>query len=133
MKFLIAVLLLVGCAPRSDHKSIAELYVDHKAKLQDVVSKATPETKPIIENLLKLSDKNYEAVVPAELVQISEELDKLGSTAGYTSRPAIYQLSSNFRNIAKVENINPAAVKLALSRMLSLLTVELGTTKFNVK
>ena len=133
MRILVLTLLLVACAPRGDHKPISEIYLNHKARLEKVIVSSSPEVKSSIEKILKLSEQNYKSVIPADLVSISEELEKLILSAGYTSRPALNEISRNFRNLAKVNNLNIDAVRLSLARLLSLLETELTTTGFKVK
>lgn len=143
MKIIFAaflVLTVISCAPRGESKSVDEVLAIQRSKFteqRDGANLSGPvkqELDSVAAGLETLSQlKKGEAVEPLA-VKVSEGLTVLISDAGYTSRPALSELISQYRVLSadQASENGGAAVKLLVARTYSALASELETTKFQL-
>lgn len=131
---------VIGCAPRGESKSVSELLAESKARYAQVnkdgldaaASKALADLTAKLEVMEKASDA---AGLKASAKSAAQALAVLNDKAGYTQRPAIGELTAEFRGFG--QNAAPdadlgAASKLLVSRTYMLLAAELETMKFKL-
>lgn len=139
--FLVLVLVAAaGCAPRGETQSVAEILAESKAKyagmskegIDPAASKALADLTAKLEEMEKSSDT---ASLKASAKNAARSLAILNDKAGYTQRPALGELTAEFRGFG--ENAAPnadlsATSKLLVSRTYMLLAAELETLKFKL-
>jgi hypothetical protein len=135
---LASLLLLASCAPRGETKTLEEIYANSKSRYTAVQSAQVPAdvTQPLgsIATHLEQIAGQHGADASRSAKEIAELLAPLTTRAGYTSRPAMGELVSQYRMMSQSEAAveNPTA-KLLAARTYTLLASELETTKFSVQ
>ncbi len=139
IRFLVAALLIAGCAPRGESKTLSEVldagkarYLAAKsAKLSDTTQNQLTQLTTKLEGLLASSSQG--STSSADLNGADELLTELISHAGVTARAGMNQLARQFRELADLGGTNNSgAVKLLVGRTYSALGAELETTKFGL-
>jgi hypothetical protein len=135
---------LVGCGPRGETKTLAEILQIAKADFAEqfgngsVLSDTSTQAQVSkIHSQLEalISDQSDRAALAKAASDIAHELASLTSKAGYTSRPALTELATQFREMtasAEKGEAQLATLKLMATRTYSTLASELATTKFSV-
>jgi NAD(P)-dependent dehydrogenase (short-subunit alcohol dehydrogenase family) len=155
------ILIATGCAPRGETKSLDEILQIAKSRYETAIvkSKAPELVRGELVKLIKnfeafVNDSNDQSSVRQAASAISGILDMMVSNAGYTTRPAMTEISRTYRGVAYpdqkdvlttiTENTTQAAVenpvalpgqatrKLLVARTFSMLAQELETTSFRV-
>ena len=132
-------LLISGCLPRGETKTLDEIYQSAKANFLTSNKKSVPgEVASAVEALsIKLQafgeggqGFNYEQ----SSRELAEILGSITSHAGYTSRPALGEVATQYRTFATQGDSTAisAKAKLLTARAMSLITGELQTTKFGL-
>ena len=140
---LCSLSLLSGCNPRGETRTLSEVLAsaqeDFKAQLSNVGANADDVKGSIVEiqtNLeMLINEQSDRAALSKAASEIGAELATLTSRAGYTSRPALTELSTQYRQL-EADAAEGAAqlnrLKLMASRTYSALASELETTRFMV-
>ncbi|NDC39788.1 MAG: hypothetical protein EBZ48_17440, partial [Proteobacteria bacterium] len=136
------LLLLVGCAPRGETKSLQEVL--DIARNHYVELTRAQESETLKGTLIELA-RNLEDMVSAngagaQVAQasgnVASKLSQLVHTAGYTSRASIGEILLQHRVLvedATRSEVNGARVKLLVARTYSVISSEVETTKFAVE
>lgn len=140
--FLVAIVFcVVSCAPRGETKSLDEvldnsrmLYRSHHLDSinQDLSARINGATGAVEKSIAALSDREQLVLT---LAGISADLAMLTTHAGVTSRPAMSELATQYRELAAVDGDQPITegqVKLLGARTYLLLSSELSTTRFSL-
>lgn len=130
---LIFSLMVTGCAPRGESKSLDEVYQLAKARYSKVQNTETPEhVSPVLTKLvenLNAAGKNGQM----DVTGVAGGLADLSNHASFTNRPAFAELAAQYRALSSSKDkANPAGIKLLASRTYSLLASELETAKFRL-
>ena len=142
----LCLISLVGCGPRGETKTLAEVlslakesFAQAVAHVSDAQVKAqVSEVSTNLEKILADSasaNGNAGAAVSTSTVAIADKLGELVKVAGFPTRPAMGELATQFRVLSTDAGkgaVNPARVKLLAARTYSLLASELETTQFSV-
>ncbi|MCO6431789.1 MAG: hypothetical protein J5J00_13100 [Deltaproteobacteria bacterium] len=132
------MLTLAGCEPRGETVSVEQVFAIQSARYLEAKESAAldGQTKAMLEKvetqlqeLVKSPDKG---TVVARGGEIAEALSSLISKAGYTSRPAMYELVSQYRSLVGDAAPTSAPVTLLAARTFSILSAELESTEFSV-
>lgn len=146
----LAVLVLASCAPRGETRSLDEVLKDAQSRFETVYSVALDSVNGDIKAQLESVTKALDGLVGhlaqggsispdqlANLRQIQTGLNALVSHAGYTSRPALSEISKQYQVlVSQLEatgspaSIEAGTLKLAAMRAYTVLAGELETTKF---
>ena len=128
------VALLVGCGPRGETRTLDEVvksarerfYVSSEGKMPADVQM---ELTAVASRLDKVLDSS---ATPLEVAEIPKVLDGLITKAGYTSRPALGELLSQWvaRSEISKEAASAASDKLLVARTFSALGSELKAVRF---
>jgi hypothetical protein len=139
INLLVAILLIAGCAPRGESKSLGEVIEAGKARY--MAAKGANVSDEIQTKLGVLTTKLDEvlgaakqgAVNSATLGQIDEMLSELIGHAGVTARAGMNQLSKQYRELSSSsEAASAGAVGLLVGRTYSAIGAELESTKFGL-
>lgn len=137
----VAVLLvaLQGCMPRGESYSLSDVHGWAKERYQSAVKDFTPKSEEVKASLVQIESllaKLDEAKPGSDLGQttraLADALVKMAPRAGFTSRPALGELSEQYRVLAAKENVTAPQVKLIATRTYSLLASELEGVKFSL-
>lgn len=134
----VVALALQACAPRGEYSSLDEVLNAAKDRYKSSskhaasadVSKRLSELEG---HLTKLEGAKSATDVAAASKGVVDGLDSLTPRAGYTSRPAMGQLSDQYRKLAATkpeEKVAQPQLKLIVSRTYSLLASELNGIRF---
>lgn len=139
LALLVTILMVVGCAPRGESKSLTEIIEAGKARYMaakgvklsdDIQSKLTSLTSKLDDALSAAQSGNINSVT---LSQIDEMLSDMVGHAGVTARAGINQLAKQYRELSSSEGgVNSGAVGLLVGRTYSAIGAELETTKFGL-
>ena len=135
-----SVALVSGCAPRGESHSVEQILADARNGYMEVYSAVGGDTAASLKFLSASLDRlagigggGDAKVVSSE---IATALRDLGGKVGYTVRPALAELVSQYSTIAegadKAASIGAPNLKLLVARTYSLMTSELKTTQFKV-
>ncbi len=130
----------VGCGPRGESHTVEQILDDARVSYQAVSTKALPGDASALKSLQTSLDKlagiggGGDAKVVAG--DIANSLNGLMTKSGFTVRPAMAELISQYRTVAadsasKV-SIGAPNLKLLAARTYSLLTAELSTSQFRL-
>lgn len=131
-------LIITGCGPRGESRSLDEILASAKSEYHAQIASVTPEIKPDIDRLTRGLERSLAGVdvasdVRADFSEVEGAMMNLIGKAGYTSRPALGELMSQFRSIANGENsYSKEQVVLLVARTYFLLSTELKTAKFGI-
>jgi hypothetical protein len=141
---LLVVCCFVSCAPRGETRSLAELLASAKDRYSTSRSgSGLPQTaQNSLDGLTKaLSDFLLSGNVRdtgSNAAKVVVQMSALAKSAGYTSRPAFYELLKQYEAIAndsrRLSNAGKDSpqVKLLVARTYNLLARELETTRFQL-
>lgn len=140
LSILVFALSVVSCGPRGESLSVDQILTVQKDKYSNHLNAAQVNSS-LLSNLngisaaldLISSEAGAKQVNDKAKV-ISENLSDLIVKAGYTSRPALSELVTQYRVIASGAGSSdkPATIKLLVARTYSALASELETTKFQL-
>ena len=149
MAALVAAWFITGCQPRGETKTVREIvelsqerYAAVGSELTSLspdVSSALGKVTSHLESLLGAVSKQEGAVDIRELgarpVEVATLLEQLLTRAGYTARPALDQLSQQYRMLGSTGEhaVSAATLELLVSRTYGTLASELESTKFRVE
>ncbi len=133
----IALCGLIGCAPRGETKTLEQILELAKSRFSSALTvndggsaqAVGSGTVKSLEQAL-LSAENGEPGLGKTLAEIGNNLAVLTSSSGFTSRPAMNELSLQYRHLGSSGNASAEQVKLLASRTYNLLASELETTGF---
>lgn len=130
---------LVGCMPRGETRTLAEVLAAAQARYADaskagVSSEVAAMLEKVNVDLQALTSSEDLTGANDEVAAIGEAIAALVSKAGFTSRTALNEIALQYRTLGggPVETLSAAQVKLLASRTYSLLAAELETTKFGL-
>lgn len=135
---LVVIAGLVSCAPRGENQSVDQVFKNQHEKFTSQVKQVQLKDnvagtlQSLTTSLDHLAAANDTSAIASTAGTVSENLSALILNAGYTSRPAITELTNQYRALSesKETESNKAAVKLLIARTYSALASELETTKF---
>lgn len=139
LTLLVTIALLgSGCAPRGETRNLDEILNSSREKFQTELVRAplASETKQSLSQLQATLDKLSGQASPGELKAGADEaakiIDVLIPKAGYTSRPALDELSRQLAHIQVDSNSrgNAARAKLLASRAYFAVASELQGMRF---
>lgn len=138
----LAALLLISlsaCAPRGETSSLTQILEAEKNRYR-VASQGIPQSDvgtkvtSVSGKLQELETLKDAAAVASRSSEVAELLSDIVPHAGYTSRPALSELMTQYRMIGTgtrtAEVTETAQVRLLVSRTYSALASELESTKF---
>lgn len=138
MVALVVAFSLNACAPRGETRTLDEILASSKARYSQSSSAVSQDVGATLSNI----SRQLEALVAGDamhagqdLGNIAEALSGLAAKAGYTVRPAMGELTAQYRNLASGAGhgqVTAAQIKLLAARTYDLLAGELETTKFGV-
>lgn len=139
INLILALILVAGCAPRGESKSLGEVIDTGKARYMAAKSaKVSDEIQTKLAALTGRLDEVLNAakqgnVDAAALGQVDEMLSDLILHAGVTARAGMNQLSKQYRELsASTDSASAGAVGLLVGRTYSAIGAELETTKFGL-
>ncbi len=138
------VVVMTGCEPRGETKTVAQVYEISQAELAQALGKSISvearEKISLIQRAVQtMADAQNDAEVRRAAGEAAAALHPLINWAGYTSRAAggelLQQLSNMEGSSSQGErtNINPAAAKLLAARTLSWIASEMNSLAFGLK
>ena len=139
LNVILVALLVVGCSPRGESKSLSEVIEDGKARYMAV--KGVNLNAEVQAKLGAVVGKLEEILVAAQeggingsdLGEVEELLSQLVDHAGMTARAGMNQLAKQYRELSgSAESANSGAVGLLVGRTYSAIGAELETTKFGL-
>lgn len=130
-------LIVSGCAPRGEGKSVDEVLQSHRQKFATAMAAAnvSGEARTHLDKVqTELTElvASASSAVPVKSQEIAAELRALVPHSGFTTRPALSELIDQYTVIGAVTDtrtLGSSQVKLLVARTLGLLTSELETTK----
>ncbi|MCB0317678.1 MAG: hypothetical protein KDD56_02910 [Bdellovibrionales bacterium] len=133
---LISVPVFTACAPRGESKTLEQVLKSSQERFSKanqragtvVVADVLSQTKDHLETLLSQQVNGQDKL----MYETANLLAKLTENAGYTSRPAMTELVSQYRELGHIGNAGQNEVTLLVSRTYSILASELETTKFKL-
>lgn len=134
------IFLLIGCAPRGESKSVAEIYEGSKERFasasREFVATGASEAINQIDSLLSKMEADMSvSSAQQNSAEIATALNSLILKAGYTARPALGEIVLQYRLIASGEKDRAPSeshLRLLMARTYRLLAQELETTRFQV-
>ena len=131
------VLSCTGCLPRGETRTLDEVLTTARERFQRVEQTAVGSD---VAQTIKQISARMEGTIQAsagdsareDLRQVGDMLDSLILRAGYTSRPALGEISAQLRALGAAQHVETAQVKLVVARAYGLLASELETTKFAI-
>jgi len=139
--FLSMVMILSGCGPRGETRTLEELLQDssqrfaasQQVKLAVGVSGSVARLAEQLQSALNLSKGETGSELKTVLSTIGSSLGDLTPTAGYTSRPALGELSQQYLQLGGPDSdgVSAEQVSLLVSRTYNLLASELETNRFS--
>lgn len=142
LRFAVITILvagLVGCKPRGETKTLAEVLAAAQARYADASKAEVPSE---VAGMLDKVNADLQALISSDdltgatdkLAAIGEAIAALVSKAGFTSRTALSEVAVQYRTLsgASGETLTAAQVKLLASRTYAILAAELETTKFGL-
>jgi hypothetical protein len=130
----------VGCGPRGESHTVEQILDDARVSYQSASTKVPSADAATMKSLQTSLDKlaglggGGDAKVVAG--DIANSLNGLITRAGYTARPAMAELISQYRTVAadtaSTVSIGAPNLKLLAARTYSLLSAELTTTQFRL-
>lgn len=132
--------VLVGCAPRGESHTVEQILADARSAYQSASGGATPDVSGNLKSLTTSLDRIAGLGGGGDARQIASDiangLTDLSVRAGYTVRPAMAELVSQYRTVSEKSDapvsIGAANLQLLAARTYSLLASELNTTQFRV-
>ena len=130
----------VGCGPRGESHTVEQILDDARVSYQAASTKVpsadAATLKSLQTSLDKLAGLGGGGDAKAVAGEIANSLNGLMTRAGYTVRPAMAELISQYRTVAadtasKV-SIGSPNLKLLAARTYSLLSAELTTSQFRL-
>lgn len=141
--FLVALSMcgvIAGCAPRGESRTVDQILSDARAAYQDTATKASANDAASLKNLSASLDRlagiGGGGDAKAVSSEIAQTLTGLSTKAGYTVRPAMAELVSQYRSVSEdaqgSASLGAPHLKLLVARTYSLIASELKTTGFKV-
>lgn len=136
---LFLLLSIAACAPRGENKSIDEVFALQKQNFAQVAAAAqlkdpvSGNLREIAAQLERLALESEPAQVASHSKEIADAFVTLIPRAGFTSRPAMTELQSQFLAVSQDgKALDQSSRKMLAARTYSALASELETTKFNL-
>jgi len=137
--FVGAALVLGGCLPRGETKTLSEVVSIAQTRYAAVSKDGLPANvssaiSTIADNLSTLASGDDVAAAQPKVVAVGEAIAGLVEHAGFTSRPALNELAMQYRVLggAPAEQLTAPQLRLLASRTYSALAAELETTRFSL-
>jgi hypothetical protein len=134
-----ALFITSGCLPRGETITLDQVLQDAKNRFAAADRKSVPEiVSPVFEDLStklqQLTDANESFDYSGNTRAVSDLINEITPHAGYTSRPSLTELSSQYRFFKAGSSAaeTKSKAKLLVSRTYTLLSGELETTKFQM-
>jgi hypothetical protein len=132
-----ASLALGGCLPRGETKTLNEVVSIAQSRYAATSKEGLPvdvssAITSIAENLSVLAAGDDVVAVQPKIVALGEAIAGLVEHAGFTSRPALSELATQYRVLggASADQLSAPQLRLLASRTYSALAAELETTRF---
>ena len=125
-----------GCKPRGESHTLAEIFADARSGYTAVAAGVSPEVGNVLGELVVQLDvlageKPAQPGQKVDAAAVAGTLDGLSPKVGVTVRPALAELSNQYRSVAASSEVaGSPVVKLLVARTYSLLSAELRTTRF---
>ncbi len=134
---LVFATVTTGCLPRGETRTLDEVLATARERFQRVEQTAVgAEVAQTLKQVAARMDGTLQAAAAdaakEDLRQAGDLMDSLILRAGYTSRPALGEISAQLRALGAASHVEPAQVKLVVARAYGLLASELETTKFSI-
>lgn len=135
-----AVVLVAGCGPRGESRTIEQIFSDARAGYYKMTSEASPDMSATLKTLAASLDKIAGQQGGGDVGQLSaglaDGLTSLLPKVGFTQRPAMTELIKQYRVLASASGSQVAAgaanLKLVAARTYTLLSAELTSTNFRI-
>lgn len=129
-----------GCGPRGESRTVDELLTDARTSYQSAYSKTNAGIQGNLKSLASSLDRIAGLGGGGDARQVAGDiastLTDLSTKAGYTARPAMAELISQYRTVSErtdvAVSIGAANLKLLAARTYALLSNELKTTQFRL-
>lgn len=130
-----------GCLPRGESHSLDQVFNDARGSyISESLAGGAPaevseQLKRVTVALDGFAGVNGVTVAPPSCNELADTLQGLSTHANYTVRPALAEIVNQLRGLeagGKKVEVGTPTVKLLASRIYTLLTSELTTTKFKV-
>jgi hypothetical protein len=128
-----------GCGPRGESHTVDQILADARSGFQQVSTAATGDAAGSLKNLASALDKlaglGGGGDAKAVSSDVANTLTGLSGKVGYTVRPALAELVSQYRTVAEDSasaSIGAPNLKLLVARTYSLMASELTTTQFKI-
>ena len=136
-------LIVSGCQPRGETKTLKQVVDDARLQYRSADQDAldpdiTTTLTSVTGNLEKLvaSVSTEQAPAAGEIgkqgEQVADALLSIVRRCGFTVRPAMGELISQYRMLGSSGSVNAGAVQLLVGRTYTLLSSELETTRFRL-
>jgi hypothetical protein len=131
---------MAACGPRGESHTVDEIFTDAKAGYVSASANLTPDLgtslKTLSGSLDRLAGIGGGGDARPIAGEIAGTLTTLSAKAGYTARPALAELTNQYRSIANSSGapmtLGAGNLKLLAARTYSLLTAELTTSRFRL-
>ncbi len=138
MRYLISLLIaltITSCAPRGETKTLDQILDNARVRYQEAFDAGVQGEGDLQTQLASLSsslEKLLSASDAAQAQEVEDTLRELILHAGFTTRPAMNELSSQYALLAEESEVAPERKKLLVSRTYRMLARELETTRFRL-
>jgi len=134
---LVLATMTAGCLPRGETRTLDEVLATARERFQRVEQTAVAaEVAQTLKQVTARMDGTLNAAAAdaakEDLRQAGDLVDSLILRAGYTSRPALGEISAQLRALGTSPHVEASQVKLVVARAYGLLASELETTKFSI-
>ena len=135
----VVTLALTACGPRGETKSVQGIFETAKqryagVKLDNLDAAVTGALGKINTNLHELEGQVPATAITEKSYKVADLLASMERHAGYTTRPALNEITTQYRMAAlDTSKVNESNMKLLLARTYNLLASELETTRFGVQ
>lgn len=136
---LVAVILGVGCSPRGETASLDQILQTARDRYFDLSTQAG--LKPEISGTLNQIDSALKSLETSDstptysqvALQVADLLSSLDLHAGFTVRPSLGEIQSQYRALAGTKTLPQiGSTKLILARTYTILAEELAATGFKL-
>lgn len=128
-----ALFLLSGCEPRGESKSVQEVFLIAKSRLEDVLRRSDSPKKEVVENIFRQILDLVESENAVDVSLLGETLMSLYHYASPTVKTVLYHQADACMNLGQRGSLNKNEILLLGSRIFNVLSSELETTGFRYR
>lgn len=133
--FFLLALTVSSCAPRGETKNLDQILDNARVRYQEAFDAGMQGEGDLQTKLASLSSALEKLLASTDTALAGEVEDSLRGLilhAGFTTRPAMNELSSQYGLLGEELNVSPERKKLLISRTYRMLARELESTRFRL-